>query len=65
MTFYNNKDMYVFVDYADGTSLVKTGIPVTNYTDKIHVEVRDQDIRRFLIDNFPWVKPVSLPPFMY
>jgi len=65
LTFYHDQDMYVFVDYADGASLAKTRIPVTNHTNKIHAEVREQDICDFLSDNFPWVEPASLPPFMY
>jgi len=65
LTFYHGQDMYVFIDYANGASLVKTGIPVKNHTDKIHAEVREEDIRDFLSNNFPLVKLVSLPPFMY
>lgn len=65
LTFYNEQDMYVLTDYANGVSLAKTGIPITNHTDRIHAEIREQDIRGFLSDNFPWVEPVSLPPFMY
>jgi len=65
MTFYHNHDMYVFVDYANGVILRKTGIRVTNHEDKIHAEVREQDIHDFLIENFPWIKLSSLPPFMY
>ena len=65
LTFYHDQDMYVFVDYADGDSLAKTGIPVTNHMDKINAEVREQDIRDFLSNSFPWIKLVSLPPFMY
>jgi len=65
LTFYHGQDMYVLVDYADGASLAKTGIPVTNHLDRTHAEIREQDIRDFLFDNFPWVEPVSLPPFMY
>ncbi len=65
LTFYHGQDMYVLVDRADGASLAKTGIPVANHLDNAHVEVREQDIRDFLSDNFPWVEPTSLPPFMY
>jgi len=65
LTFYNGQDMYVFVDYADGASLAKTRIPVTNHTNKIHAEVREQDVRDFLSNNFPRVKLVSFSPFMY
>ena len=65
LTFYHGQDMYVLVDHADGASLAKTGIPVTNHLDRTHAEIREQDIRAFLSSNFPWVEPVSLPPFMY
>ena len=65
LTFYNSSDMYVFVDHADGSSLVKTGIPVVNHMDRVNVEVREQDIRSFLSKTFPWAELVSLPPFMY
>jgi len=65
LTFYNNQDMYVFVDHAEGASLSKTGIPVASHMDKVHAEVREEDIRNFLSKNFPQVELVSLPPFMY
>jgi len=65
LTFYHNQDMYVLTDYANGASLAKTGILIMNHTNGIHAEIREQDIRNFLSSNFPWVEPVSLPPFMY
>jgi hypothetical protein len=65
LTFYHEQDMYVFTDHANGSSLVKTAIPIAHHTDRIHVEIREQDIRDFLSSNFPWVEPISLPPFMY
>jgi len=65
LTFYHDQDMYVLVDYADGAFLAKTGIPVTNHLDGTHAEIREQDIRDFITNNFTWVEPISLPPFMY
>jgi hypothetical protein len=65
LTFYHGQDMYVMTDYAKGTCLVKTGIPITNPEDKVQAQVRDSDIRDFLSQSFPWIEPVSLPPFMY
>ncbi|UCH01386.1 MAG: hypothetical protein JSV20_05765 [Candidatus Bathyarchaeota archaeon] len=65
LTFYHNQDMYVFVDYADGPSLVKTGIPITNHMNRVQAEIREQDIRDFLSHHFQWVELASLPPFMY
>jgi hypothetical protein len=65
LTFYDEHDMYVFTDRANGSHLAKTGIPITNHTDRIHVEIKEQDIREFLSRNFPWAELVSLPPFIY
>ena len=65
LTFYDDLDMWVFVDHADGSSLAKTGIPVTNHLDITHAEIKEQDIRDFLSKVFPGVEPVSLPPFIY
>lgn len=65
LTFYHDQDMYVFTDYADGAALAKTGVPVADYMNKTDAEVREQDIRGFLSKSFPWIKLVSLPPFMY
>jgi hypothetical protein len=65
LTFYHNQDLYVFIDSADGAFLIKTKIPVTNHIDKINAEIREQDIREFLSNNFPLINLVSFPPFMY
>jgi hypothetical protein len=65
LTFYHNQDMYVMTDSAKGASLVKTGIAITSPDDRIQAQVREQDIRDFLSQSFPWIEPVSLPPFMY
>jgi hypothetical protein len=65
LTFYHEQDMYVFTDHPDGPRLVKTGVPITNHTDKIQVEILEKDIHKFISNNFPWVEPVSLPPFIY
>lgn len=65
LTFYHGKDMYVFIDFADANALHRTGIPITNPKDKVKVEIKEEDIRRFLSNELGKVKLVSLPPFMY
>lgn len=65
LTFYHDQDLYVFLDYAEGASLAKTGIQVTNHMDRINAEIREQEICDFLSNNFSWAKLASLPPFMY
>lgn len=65
LTFYHDQDMYVFIDYAECSMLAKTSIPVINHMDKVNTEIREQDIRVFLENTFPWTKQVSLPPFMF
>ncbi|MDQ1279069.1 MAG: hypothetical protein QG670_329 [Thermoproteota archaeon] len=65
LTFYHNQEMYVFQDYAEGTFLAKTGIPIANPINEATTEIREQDICDFLSNAFPWAKLVTLPPFMY
>ena len=65
LTFYHGKDMYVFTDFADANALHRTGIPITNPKDKVKVEIKEEDIRRFLSNELGKVKLVSLPPFIY
>jgi len=65
LTFYHGKDMYVFTDFADGKSLKRTGIPLTNPDERVRAEVREEDIRRFLSTELGNVELVSLPPFIY
>ena len=65
LTFYYKGNMYVFTDYAENNSLHKTGIPVTNPSDKIKAEIKEADIKNFLFNEFKKIKPISLPPFMY
>jgi hypothetical protein len=65
LTFYLQKDMYVFTDFADGETLHKTGISIINPTDEIRAEIREEDIKFFLSNELGKIKFVSLPPFMY
>ena len=65
LTFYHERDMYVFIDFADAKVLHKTGISLTNPDDTLKVEIKEEDIRRFLSEEFIGTKFVSLPPFMY
>lgn len=46
LTFYHEKDMYVFIDFADGETLRKTGLPV--HVTKGEGQIDDADIERFL-----------------
>lgn len=65
LTFYYKQDMYVFTDFADANILHKTGIPLTDPDDRFTVEIKKDDIKRFLLEEFRGTKFVSLPPFMY
>jgi len=65
LTFYHGKDMYVFTDFADGKSLKRTRILLTNPDDRVKAEVREDDIRRFLSKELGGTNFASLPPFMY
>lgn len=40
LTFYHDRDIYVFVDCADSKTLYKTGIPIIRPNDRLKVEVR-------------------------
>jgi len=62
LIFYHERDMYVFIDYADGEALRKTGIPVrTADEEKGHLD--DVDIRRFLNEQFGGAKLVPMGLF--
>ena len=65
LTFYNRMDMYVFTDFADKNVLHKTRIPLTTPDDMLKAEIKEEDIKRFLREEFHGTKCVSLPPFMY
>lgn len=65
LTFYDRSNMYVFIDYADGKVLHKTGIPVTEAKDDVKAEVREEDVRLFLSAELGKAKLMSLPPFIH
>lgn len=63
LTFYHGKDTYAFIDYADGQTLYKTGIPV--YASEIEDEglIDDEEIRRFLTAKFKGITVRSMGTF--
>ncbi|MEM2093955.1 MAG: hypothetical protein QXI32_01505 [Candidatus Bathyarchaeia archaeon] len=65
LTFYHGQDMYVFTDYADGEALHRTKIPISNSHDEKKAELREDEVRRFLLEELGTVKLASLPPFIY
>ena len=65
LTFYHEREMYVFTDLADAKVLHKTGILLTDPDEPLKVEIKEEDIRRFLSKELHGTKFVSLPPFMY
>jgi len=65
LTFYHGENMYVFTDFADAANLHKTGIPLANVNKKNTVELKEEEIRRFLSMHLGPIKLVSLPPFIY
>lgn len=52
LTFYNKKDTYAFIDFADGLTLYKTGISVKPSVVKDEGLIDDADIISFLSARF-------------
>ena len=52
LTFYHGKDTYAFIDFADGATLRKTGIPVCASAVKSEGLIDDEEIVRFLSSRF-------------
>lgn len=65
ITFYHEKNMYLFIDYADNGFLHKTRIPISNYKDEVKAHIRDEDIREVLLKQLGKIDISTLPPFMY
>ena len=65
ITFYNQKDMYLFIDYANNGFLYKTRISITNYEKENIAEIKDEHIIYFLSKHIGKINISSLPPFMY
>ena len=63
LTFYHEKDTYAFIDYADGTYLRKTGIPVKESEVKDEGLIDDDEIIRFLSTRFKNTKAKSMGCF--
>ena len=52
LTFYHGQDTYAFIDFADGTTLKKNGIPVRASVVKGEGLIDDEEIIRFLSARF-------------
>ncbi|MFH0896923.1 MAG: hypothetical protein V1850_02595 [Candidatus Bathyarchaeota archaeon] len=52
LTFYNGEGTYAFIDFANGSTLYKTGIPVKPSAVKDEGLIDDADIIRFLSARF-------------
>ena len=52
LTFHHEKDTYAFIDFADGETLKKTGIPVKEAEVKDEGLIADEEIIRFLLTRF-------------
>ncbi len=52
LTFYHEKDTYAFIDFANGETLNKTGIPVKASEIKEEGLIGDKDIVNFLSARF-------------
>ena len=62
LIFYHKKDTYVFIDFADGSTLKKTGIPV-NTSEKREWYIDDAYIKNFLVNQFCNIIVVSMGCF--
>ena len=52
LTFYHEKDTYALIDFAEGTALKKTGIPVKASEVKDEGLIDDAEVIRFLSARF-------------
>jgi len=63
LTFHHEKDTYAFIDFADGATLRKTGIPVKTSEVKDEGLIDDEEIIRFLSAHFKNTKIQSMGCF--
>ena len=59
--FYHKRNLYIFIDFADGEKMWKTEIPVYSKNKEGHVD--DKEIIHFLSKQFRWIKIVSMGCF--
>jgi len=63
LTFYNEKDTYTFIDFANGVNLKKTGIPVKESEVRDEGLIDDQEIIHFLSTHLKNTKIKSMGCF--
>lgn len=63
LIFYSEKDTYAFIDFADGSALYKTKIPVQPAKVKAEGLIKDTDIKSFLTRKFKGVSVRSMGTF--
>ena len=63
LTFYHGEDTYALIDFADGATLYKTGIPVRESEVKDEGLIDDYEIERFLASRFKNITVRSMGAF--
>lgn len=61
--FYHGEDTYALIDFADGATLYKTGIPVRESEVKDEGLIDDYEIERFLVSRFKNITVRSMGAF--